>query len=112
MIICIVVLSSTVPCQARYGKPARSPPPPPPPSIFSFLSLSHLSILMLFLQEKIRQTFALLIISLDIFFRNNAGPNVCPACVCCTPAPPGVCCGCCAFPVEDPPPPPAVVTTP
>ncbi|KAL9225626.1 hypothetical protein vseg_001527 [Gypsophila vaccaria] len=30
-------------------------------------------------------------------------PNVCPACVCCNPAPPGVCCGCCAVPVPEPP---------
>ncbi|KAG2728898.1 hypothetical protein I3760_01G225400 [Carya illinoinensis] len=25
---------------------------------------------------------------------------VCPACVCCTPAPPGSCCQCCATPIE------------
>nr|DAD44533.1 TPA_asm: hypothetical protein HUJ06_002763 [Nelumbo nucifera] len=25
---------------------------------------------------------------------------ICPACVCCTPAPPGECCECCASPIE------------
>ncbi|XP_057519674.1 uncharacterized protein LOC130800238 [Amaranthus tricolor] len=66
VMICVMVLSSTVPSEARRGYygPVQSPPPP--------------------------------------------RPNVCPACVCCTPAPPGVCCGCCSFPIEDPPPPLAV----
>nr|DAD44532.1 TPA_asm: hypothetical protein HUJ06_002762 [Nelumbo nucifera] len=25
---------------------------------------------------------------------------ICPACVCCTPAPPGSCCRCCASPIQ------------
>ncbi|KAJ9190279.1 hypothetical protein P3X46_001498 [Hevea brasiliensis] len=27
-------------------------------------------------------------------------PIVCPACVCCTPPPPGECCECCSTPVD------------
>ncbi|KAK9281136.1 hypothetical protein L1049_004029 [Liquidambar formosana] len=29
----------------------------------------------------------------------GSGP-ICPACVCCTPAPAGSCCDCCATPIE------------
>ncbi|KAK7834302.1 hypothetical protein CFP56_024732 [Quercus suber] len=33
-------------------------------------------------------------------FTQRASGPICPACVCCTPAPPGSCCQCCATPVE------------
>ena len=35
-----------------------------------------------------------------IFVLLAASGPICPACVCCTPAPPGSCCQCCATPVE------------
>ncbi|KAG6669222.1 hypothetical protein CIPAW_01G228700, partial [Carya illinoinensis] len=33
------------------------------------------------------------------FTQEVTGP-ICPACVCCRPAPPGSCCQCCATPIE------------
>ena len=35
-----------------------------------------------------------------IFVLLAASGPICPACVCCTPAPPGSCCQCCTTPIE------------
>ncbi|KAL2928672.1 Protein amnionless [Bienertia sinuspersici] len=44
--------------------------------------------------------------------RNHKHDPICPACVCCTPAPKGQCCSCCASPVEVQSSPTETATTP